>query len=574
MHDQPIDDSTGAPAIEVRPRAAPAIECAPLPMVEGPDHIVCFANAAFCRLLQKNRGEIIGRPFEGLVRNGENCVRLLDKVYQTGECESHVEEDHSEMNPAYWLYAMWPSLGDSELPERVVIQLTKAAHFHQNVTAINAELLVAGVRQHELREAAEKANARSQSEIAERMLSEIALRRANVRLSEATDAAERANQFKDGFLAMLSHELRTPLTPALIAAASLREDVRLPSDVRAQAGMIERNIALEARLIDDLLDLTKVSHGKLLLRPEASDLHALIELAIDVLRHEATDKGIVIDQALNARHRVFLVDPGRFQQVVWNLLRNAIKFSRNGSRVSVRTLGLTSPDAKTWIRMEVSDTGLGIDPTELDRIFLPFEQGDAAGDHRFGGVGLGLAIARAVVVAHGGRITASSAGRNRGATFAVELPGAIEPPRVTAKGGPRVSIGFTPPPRPSVRALRLLLVEDHANTLEAVTYLLQRDGHHVVAAATAAAALAAAAVETFDYVISDIGLPDRSGIELMRELRSTYRLRGVALTGYGMEDDLIRARDAGFTHHLVKPVSVAELRRVIASLPDPSAAAQ
>lgn len=572
MDAQPVNTTIGNPALEVRGRAAPTIECAPLPMVEveGPDHVVCFANTAFCRLLQLTREEIIGRPFEKLVRNGDKCVGLLDKVYETGECESHVEEDDSELDPAYWLYAMWPSLGDSERPERVVIQLTKTAHFHQNLTEINAELLIAGLRQHELREEAEKANARSQIEIAERMLAEIALRSANDKLLKATGAAERANQAKDEFLAMLSHELRTPLTPALIAAATLCEDERLPSDARAQAGMIERNIALEARLIDDLLDLTKISHRKLFLRPEACDVHSLIELAIEILRHEARDKAITIDRIFDARHRVFLVDPGRFQQVVWNLLRNAIKFSPHGSRVCVRTIEEKSPGAETWLRMDVTDTGLGIDPAKLDRIFLPFEQGDMAGDHRFGGVGLGLAIARAVVIAHGGRISAFSTGRGCGATFRVELPGAVEPPPETAERGTRISIGSPTPSRPRVQALRLLLVEDHASTLQAVTQLLHRDGHYVVAASTAAAALAAAAVEVFDFVISDLGLPDRRGTELMLELHGAYGLRGVALTGYGMEEDMLRARDAGFIHHLVKPVSIAELRRVIAALPDSS----
>lgn len=563
-------ETTGAPAPQARRRAAPTIECAPLPMVEveGPRHVVCFANKAFCRLLQCSREDVVGKPFETLVHNGDKCAHLLDQVYETGECESHVEEDNSASSPAYWLYAMWPSRADSEERERAVIQLTRTTQFHQNLAAVNAQLLIAGLRQHELREAAEKANRQSQNEIAERMLAEMALRSANAKLSKATRAAERANQSKDAFLAMLSHELRTPLTPALIAAATLHEDARLPPDVRAQAGMIERNIALEARLIDDLLDLTRISRGKLLLRPEACNVHSLIERAVAMLRQEAQDKSIAIDQRLEAEHPVFRIDPGRFQQVVWNLLRNAIKFSSNGSSVCLRTLETQPPGAERRIRMEVTDHGVGIDPAKLEQIFLPFEQGDTAGDHRFGGIGLGLAIARAVVIAHGGTIAASSAGRGRGATFSVEIPGAVEPSGATAEGSAGTAVGGTSAP-PRSRALRLLLVEDHASTLQAVTELLQRDGHHVFAARTAASALAAAAAQTFDYVISDLGLPDRNGTELMMELRRAYGLQGVALTGYGMEEDLHRAREAGFIHHLVKPASVVELRRVIASLPSP-----
>jgi signal transduction histidine kinase len=294
------------------------IECAPLPMVEveGPGHTVCFANAAFCRLLERTREGVIGKPFQNLVRNGEDCVPLLDKVYRTGEFETHVHKDTSESNPAYWLYAMWPSLGASALPERVVIQLTRAAHFRQDMAAMNERLLIAGLRQHELREEAEEAHARSRSEVIERMLVEVALREANANLTTATEAAERANHAKDDFLAALSHELRTPLAPVLIAAASLREDERLPSDARAQAAMIERNIGLEARLIDDLLDLTRISHGKLLLRREACDGHALINLAIDIVQDQARDKHIVIDRRFDALNSVLSVDPGRFQQVV------------------------------------------------------------------------------------------------------------------------------------------------------------------------------------------------------------------------------------------------------------------
>lgn len=567
---------TGDPTLDVGSRAAPIIECAPLPMVEveGQDHIVCFANAAFCRLLQRTRGEVIGTPFKTLVHNGDTCVSLLDRVYATGEGETHIEADLSDSNPAVWLYAMWPSLGKSDLPERVVIQLTKALHFRQNVAAINAELLIAGLRQHELREEAEKANTRSQSDIAERILAETALRDANASLTKATGAALRANHAKDEFLATLSHELRTPLTPALLAAASLREDERLPADARAQAGMIERNIALEARLIDDLLDLTKISHGKLLLRPEACDAHSLIDLAIDILDDEARAKNIAIDRTFDALQSVFLVDPGRFQQVVWNLLRNAIKFSPEGSRVSVRSSDQIGAGGETVFRMEVIDSGIGIDPTKLNRIFLPFEQGDRAGDHRFGGVGLGLAIARAVVVAHGGKIIALSAGRNLGATFVVDLPRAIASAPKNAESPTALLPGSSPstPARPAVLPLRLLLVEDHVSTLQAIARLLQRDGHHVITATTAAAALTAAAVEKFDFVISDLGLPDGNGTELMAKLRSAYGLRGVALTGYGLEEDLVRSHDAGFIHHLVKPVSIAELRRVIASLQAPSQA--
>lgn len=553
--------------------AAPIIERAPLPMleVEGVEHRVCFVNAAFCQLLQQKKVDVIGRRFAELVRNGVTFIPLLDRIYQTGEFETHVDADPSESDPAFWLYAMWPVLDADERPVRLVIQLTKAAHSHQNDAQMNEALLIAGLRQHELREKAEQSSAMAESEIAAHLLTAGALREANDILKTATGIAERANKSKDDFLAALSHELRTPLTPVLIAAATLREDLRLPSDVREQLSMIERNVALEARLIDDLLDLTKISHGKLRLRAQPCDAHSLVSLAVDIVREDAEAKNIVVERLFTALHSGLLADPARFQQVIWNLLRNAVKFTPKDGTISVRTSDEQASNGDNWLRIEVTDSGIGIDPTGLDQIFLPFDQGGLAGDHRFGGVGLGLAIARAVVLLHGGRITAQSLGANRGATFTVELPGAVDPASGVTDTGSPFYVGPIVPPttRRKITPLRLLVVEDHETTLEALVRLLRRDGHFIVTAGSVKVALAAAAVNKFDLVISDLGLPDGTGTELMEKLRVTYGLRGIALSGYGMEEDLARSLGAGFITHLVKPVAIAELRRVLSSLSAP-----
>lgn len=378
-------------------------------------------------------------------------------------------------------------------------------------------------------------------------------------LKSARDAAERASHAKDDFLAALSHELRTPLTPVLMTAASLRADDRLPFDAREQLGMIERNIALEARLIDDLLDLTAISRGKLLLRSEPCDAHSLIGLAVEIVRSEARAKDISIERSLNADHCGLTADPARFQQVIWNLLRNAVKFTPRGGKIRIFTREETTSQGALWLRIEISDSGIGIDPSLLDQIFVPFDQGGLTGDHRFGGIGLGLTIARAIVDMHGGRISAQSAGENHGSTFVVELPGAIERP--TGVGG---TASPWPGPNSSPRKpLRLLLVEDHENTLQTLLRLLQGDGHSVTTATTLGEALAAAEAGEFDLVVSDLGLPDGTGIELMQKLREDHALRGIALSGYGMEEDIARSREAGFLAHLVKPVHFAELKRVI-----------
>ncbi len=384
-------------------------------------------------------------------------------------------------------------------------------------------------------------------------------------------ALERASRSKDEFIAALSHELRTPLTPVLVAASLLREDLRLPADVREQLAMMERNILLEARLIDDLLDLTAITRGKLPLRAERCDAHLLIGLALATVRDDARGKGISIECNFAAHCSGLMADSTRFQQIIWNLLRNAVKFTPRLGKISIYTRDQKQPDGAGWLRIAVTDTGIGIEPESLEQIFLPFNQGTLAGEHRFGGVGLGLAIARAIVDLHGGRISAHSAGPNRGATFLVELPGAIEPP--TGESGSLLPFADRLPataavPREVPRVavpLRLLLVDDHVNTLQTLGVVLRRDGHHVITATNIAEALGAAAANKFDLVISDLGLPDGLGTELMKTLRATYGLRGIALSGYGMEADVARSHEAGFTVHLVKPVPLAELRRSIAT---------
>jgi signal transduction histidine kinase len=484
---------------------------------------------------------------------------MLDKVYHNGETLTHAEEDGSEPDPAYWLYAMWPTLDADERPVGVIIQLARVSTFCEDAAAINEALLVAGLRQHELTAAAEKFNEQLQTEIAGREKTEAELGKAVDSLMLAKGVAERSNKAKDDFLAALSHELRTPLTPVLITAAALREDERLPADIREQLGMMERNISIEARLIDDLLDLTKVSNGRLDFRRELCDAHQLVDFAIEIVRDEARAKGIVIERELIAFRHGLMADPARLQQVIWNLLRNAVKFTPVGGSVSIRTRDESTPAGENRLRIEVADSGIGIDSERLEQIFLPFDQGGLTSDHRFGGLGLGLTIARTVVDLHGGRISAQSAGTNCGTTFVVDLPGAVQWQETAVPD-------VTPSPSSGSAALDLLLVEDHESTRQALCRLLKRDGHHVVTASTVADALVAAATRHFDLVISDQALPDGIGTDLMKELRDTYGLRGIALSGYGMAEDIARSHEAGFITHLTKPVAIAELRRVIAEL--------
>ena len=373
-------------------------------------------------------------------------------------------------------------------------------------------------------------------------------------LRQNVEEAQAANRAKDDFLAALSHELRTPLTPVLMSAAALEEDQRLPADVRDQLAMMRRNIELEARLIDDLLDVTRISRGKLTIAQVPADVHELLRHSDDILRSEGMDKNIkVVFQLEAARHHA-LADTTRLHQVFWNLLKNALKFSPAGGTITVRTRN----DADDRLVLTVEDHGVGISQDALPHIFRAFEQGDVVGQHRFGGLGLGLAISKAIVEAHSGDIFANSPGVGHGATFTVSL---------ATVDAPALSTGTRAEPALPSLSLRLLIVEDHEATRTMLSRLLTRAGHQVTLAGTISEGIDAFGKATYDAVISDLGLPDGSGLDLMRELRLQRPVPGIALSGYGMEEDLRQTREAGFFAHLVKPVSIDQLRQLLANIP-------
>ena len=395
------------------------------------------------------------------------------------------------------------------------------------------------------------------TDISERAEFERQLQAGSEALRTALANAEIASQAKDNFIAALSHELRTPLNPVLMTAVAMSEDETLPETVRDTFSMIARNVAMEARLIDDLLDLTTISRGKMNLRMASCDVHSLIGLVVEIVRDEAREKQIEMHLDLRALQNHLESDSTRLQQVLWNLLRNAVKFTPHGGQISITSRNIPDPQKGHILCLEIADSGIGLESSEIARIFEPFEQ--ALGhDHRFGGLGLGLAIARAIVNQHGGSVSVESPGHGLGSTFIVKLPGALIPPLPESeKAGTQSSSSVDP-------ALRLLVVEDHEATRVVLARLLTRLGHTVTTAGTLAEARTAALTATFDAVVSDLGLPDGTGIELMEELRDLYGLTGIALTGYGMDEDVRRSEKAGFVAHLVKPVDMSELRRSLA----------
>lgn len=372
-------------------------------------------------------------------------------------------------------------------------------------------------------------------------------------LRRAKEAAEAANLAKDQFLAVLSHELRTPLTPALAAASDLENTTDIdPPELRKSLSLIRRNIELEARLVDDLLDITRISKGKLKVHLLTIDLHEAVTHAADMCRALSNDKRLELTLHLEAAQRHVQGDRARLSQVFWNLILNAVKFTPAGGRITVRT---TNPSPKV-IQVEITDSGIGIDSEMLSEIFEPFHQGEHSTTRRYGGVGLGLTIAKGLIEAHGGSILARSRGKDRGATFVIDLATSDLLPAQDAPGIPL-------PPTPEPRSLRILLVEDHQDTRHTLERILTRWGHTVRSAETVAQAIEYAAVFQPDLLLSDIGLPDGTGMDLLGVIRRTSDIPAIAMSGYGMEKDLEQTTKAGFNAHLVKPVSAERLKETI-----------
>ncbi len=382
-----------------------------------------------------------------------------------------------------------------------------------------------------------------------------------LREQAARAEAEAANRTKDRLLATLSHELRTPLTPILATATAILERPDTPEPMRQVMAMIRRNVNLEVRLIDDLLDLIRVRGGKLHLKREAVDAHELIHRVAEICRGdlEAAELRLVLDLA--ARRHDVDADPIRLQQVLWNLLKNAIKFTPAGGTITVRSrdgegVGDAGRRPAAMLKIAISDTGVGIEPEIMPRIFDLFEQGGAEAARRSGGLGLGLTISRTLVERHGGRLTAASDGTNRGAAFTVEIPTVSAPAAV-----PTIEpVDDEPALR---RPLRILLVDDNDDTRRSLAELLGRRGHDVRAAAGVASALRTAAGSEIDLLISDIELADGTGLQLVQALQSDRAVPAIALSGFGSSDDLELSRAAGFALHLMKPIDLPDLEAAI-----------
>ena len=388
----------------------------------------------------------------------------------------------------------------------------------------------------------------------------IALRNAELfrREQHARAEAEAANRGKDDFLAVLSHELRTPLQ-AMLGWLRLMRAGRLDAAATAKAlETIERNTLTQTKLIGDLLDVSGILAGKLRVEPRVMDLTAVAEAAVQSVRAAALGKTITLSSSLDPGPMLLDGDPDRIDQVLTNLLSNAVKFTPGGGTIEVRLR--RDGDAA---RLTIADSGIGIAPEILPHVFDRFRQADSSTTRTHGGLGLGLALVRYLVEAHGGSVRADSGGAGRGATFVVELPLRASGP-TTRSTGQRL-------PTPVLTGARVLVVEDDADTRDFLGFVLESAGVKLALAATAAEALERLTAETFDLVVSDLSMPDADGYTLIRRLRELDAAAGarrpaVALTAHAGPDDRRRALEAGFDAYLVKPVDAKDLAGVVARL--------
>lgn len=368
-----------------------------------------------------------------------------------------------------------------------------------------------------------------------------------VRERAARERAEASSRAKDALLSVVSHELRTPLTPAVMLVRSMQNDPSFPREFREDIDTVAEQLKVETRIVNDLLDMANLSTAGLHLQKDVIDLRQVLEECALQAAELVKEAGIALKVDSGVVPLRVEGDRGRLQQILRNLLDNAIKFSPRGSTVTAKGIANSSE-----VRIEVTDTGVGIPEAAIGRIFEPFEQADSSTTRRFGGMGIGLTIARNLAAAHGGSLQATSPGAEQGATFILTLPA------VSAKAAMPAQ-----PSAPAFVPMTLLIVEDNPQTLKLMSRLLKAKGYTVITAESATAALQAAVERPVDVVVSDIGLPDMSGWELFQSLRQIKPLRGIAVSGFVSDEDRERSLAAGFHAHLDKPLDIDFLDRMI-----------
>ncbi|GAB3480171.1 PAS domain-containing hybrid sensor histidine kinase/response regulator [Polaromonas eurypsychrophila] len=653
-------------------------EHSPLPMVavQGASHIVRYVNPAFCRLMDKSAEQLAGKPFAEMMLDNDECLSLLERVYQTGESESHTEHRGSNPHPVLWSYTMWP-VRAGERAAGIIIQVTETAQSHGQTVAMNEALLLGSLRQHELTEASDTLNAQLRVEIAERKQAENALRESEERyrnlfnsidegfcviemifdeqkkpidyrflevnpsfekqsgifeamgkrmreiapnierhwietygnviltsnpirfvneakalngrwfdvyafriggpesrkvavifnditarkqserkLQEQAEALADLHRRKDEFLAMLSHELRNPLAPISNAVRLLRlQQNEDPLQLQART-IIERQVGQLKHLIDDLLEVSRITTGKVQLRQERIVLSGIVERAVETAQPLIVQRRHELEVSLPPEPIWLHADAARLEQVVVNLLTNAAKYTEEGGRITL-TVGREGDTAVLRVR----DTGVGISPELLPRIFDLFTQAERSLDRSEGGLGIGLCLVQRLVDLHGGTVEAHSI-LGQGSEFVVRLP-------VMLTSIPPSPSTPVEPARPRGKCCRVLVVDDNVDAAQTVAMLLQMSGHEVRMAHDGPDAVDMALAWHPDLVLLDIGLPGLNGFQVAERIRQEPTLKNVvlvALTGYGLEADRQRSKETGFDYHLVKPTDFDEVEKILESV--------
>lgn len=382
----------------------------------------------------------------------------------------------------------------------------------------------------------------------------VATVRTHLRLRRREEQLRQADRQKDEFLAVLAHELRNPLAP-IVAALALLAHEDAPPDVAARArDVVGRQVRQMARMVDDLLDVSRIGRGTVRLQRELVELHAVVERAIEAVRPQLEARGHRLLVSLPSRPVLLHADPGRLQQVLCNLLGNAAKYTEPGGKIT-----LIAERHAGQVALTVEDTGRGIEPSFLPRVFAPFAQEERSLERAAGGLGIGLTLVKSLIELHGGSAEAHSEGPGRGSTFVVRLPAAEAV--VRPEGTAVTAVAGAAPGR------RILVVDDNVDAVDMLAVMLRLQGHDVRVAYDGPGALAAAAVYRPEVALLDLGLPGLDGWEVARRLKALPGLERailVALTGYGRDVDRQRCREAGFRHHLLKPLIPGALEAILA----------
>jgi PAS domain S-box-containing protein len=508
--------------------------------------VVKEANIVACSLLQVERTRFVGLPLLSFVAGPDRPV-FLDHLRR---CRTGTAEVSSELNIKTRSGKMVPLMltsrlaiaEDIEIVRTVMTDLSIRHQTEAEIRDLNAKL---EQRVHERTAELERVNEDLRHEILQRQAAEAAL--------------QKANRTKDDFLAMLGHELRNPLG-TLLQAIELWRTGTMKADRLAQVEAIAlRQVRHIARLVDDLLDVSRISRGKIVLRKQPTDLCRLAREVVHDLRPSYAISGLELRLVGDSDSPTWVdVDPVRIAQVLGNLLHNARKFTLRGGSVIVAI-----DRERSMARFTVTDTGIGMEPGDLDRAFTTFYQSDRSLDRTAGGLGLGLALVKGLVDLHGGTVRASSAGTDQGSEFCIEL--------ATCPGPPPEVIEAKPVVKRKRCRYRVLVIDDHRDTLHTMDALLAKLGHETITAETGEEALRAAAEFHPDVILSDIGLPGMDGYAFARRIRTDPSLRPrrlVAVTGYGQPGDQERAYEAGFDQHVTKPVGMDDLYRILDELPE------